>query len=49
VPVDPERVDEFDPDAVPTVGQLLVELNQVPAETGDDKVWRLVGESIACS
>jgi len=27
VPVDPERIDEFDPEGVPTVGQLLKELD----------------------
>ena len=29
VPVDPRRVDEFDPENVPTVGQLLRELNDL--------------------
>lgn len=32
VPVDPRRIDEFDPEAVPTVGQLLRELNELKAE-----------------
>jgi DNA primase small subunit len=31
VPVDPERIDEFDPERVPTVGQLLRELDSVMA------------------
>ncbi|QRV77525.1 DNA primase small subunit [Ceratobasidium sp. AG-Ba] len=30
VPVDPARVDDFDPETVPSVGQLLQELNNVP-------------------
>lgn len=44
VPVDPGRADEFDPETVPTVGQLLRELDErsggseptsdMPAETG---------------
>ena len=29
VPVDPERIDEFDPGSVPTVGQLLRELDDI--------------------
>jgi DNA primase small subunit len=28
VPIDPERIDEFDPETVPTVGQLLRELDE---------------------
>ncbi|KAG9123351.1 hypothetical protein FRC07_015058 [Ceratobasidium sp. 392] len=37
VPVDPARVDEFDPETVPSVGQLLQELNNVPdAESGSE-------------
>ncbi|EJU02110.1 prim-pol domain-containing protein [Dacryopinax primogenitus] len=39
VPVDPEKVDKFDPEAVPTVGGLLYELNlsqQPKAEAGAD-------------
>lgn len=39
VPVDPERVGEFDPERVPTVGQLLRELDKVkegsPVEHGE--------------
>lgn len=31
VPVDPERVDDFDPEAVPTVGLLLRELDKAAA------------------
>jgi DNA primase small subunit len=35
VPIDPAHVDEFDPETVPSVGQLLQELNNVPnAEPG---------------
>jgi DNA primase small subunit len=33
VPVDPETIDEFDPELVPTVGQLLRELNTSTSET----------------
>ncbi|KZT62405.1 prim-pol domain-containing protein [Calocera cornea HHB12733] len=39
VPVDPEKVDEFDPETVPTLGGLLYELNlseQPKAEDGGD-------------
>ncbi|ORY34842.1 hypothetical protein BCR39DRAFT_515096 [Naematelia encephala] len=32
VPVDPSLVDEFDPDTVPTVGELLNELDRIPPE-----------------
>lgn len=32
VPVNPALVDQFDPETVPTVGQLLNELNSVPSE-----------------
>lgn len=37
VPVDPERIDEFDPDTVPTVGQLLQELDAAKAESGTEE------------
>jgi DNA primase small subunit len=33
VPVDPSTIDEFDPEAVPTVEQLLQELNNAGSET----------------
>jgi DNA primase small subunit len=33
VPVDPERVGEFDPEGVPTVGQLLRELDKAKEES----------------
>ena len=37
VPVDPERIDEFDPELVPTVGLLLRELDATTAEsTGEE-------------
>ncbi|KAG8711876.1 hypothetical protein FRC09_020374 [Ceratobasidium sp. 395] len=37
VPVDPARVNDFDPETVPSVGQLLQELNHVPdAEPGSE-------------
>jgi DNA primase small subunit len=32
VPVDPDKIDEFDPELVPTVGQLLRELDAVASE-----------------
>jgi DNA primase small subunit len=32
VPVDPQRIDEFDPERVPTVGQLLHELDAVKTD-----------------
>ena len=37
VPVDPAHVDEFNPEAVPTVGQLLSELESSPAEGSEDQ------------
>jgi DNA primase small subunit len=37
VPVDPEKIDEFDPHTVPTVGQLLQELDAGTSEsTGEE-------------
>ncbi|KAG8720422.1 hypothetical protein FRC08_000295 [Ceratobasidium sp. 394] len=37
VPVDPARVNDFDPETVPSVGQLLQELDNVPsAEPGSE-------------
>ena len=33
VPVDPERIDDFDPELVPTVGQLLRELDATTSES----------------
>jgi len=37
VPVDPEKIDEFDPELVPTVGQLLRELDATtPESTGEE-------------
>ncbi|RDB25171.1 DNA primase small subunit, partial [Hypsizygus marmoreus] len=35
VPVDPERIEEFDPETVPTVSQLLKELDQVGKAEGE--------------
>nr|ODN91157.1 DNA primase small subunit [Cryptococcus depauperatus CBS 7841]ODN95537.1 DNA primase small subunit [Cryptococcus depauperatus CBS 7855] len=35
VPVDPNRIEDFDPEDVPTVGQLLSELDAIKAENGD--------------
>jgi DNA primase small subunit len=37
VPVNPSLVDEFDPATVPTVGDLLNELNQVPADASEGR------------
>lgn len=37
VPVDPERVDEFDPEAVPDVGMLLKELDEAGNMDVDDE------------
>ncbi|KIY43299.1 prim-pol domain-containing protein [Fistulina hepatica ATCC 64428] len=36
VPIDPARIDEFDPTTVPTVGQLLTELASAPAKKAAD-------------
>lgn len=38
VPVEPSQVDEFDPAGVPTVGQLLRELDQTHAESMEEDV-----------
>ncbi|KAH9846541.1 prim-pol domain-containing protein [Lenzites betulinus] len=35
VPVDPRTIDEFDPERVPTVGQLLRELDRAPAPAAE--------------
>ena len=35
VPVDPEHIDEFDPGSVPTVGQLLRELDDLGKADGE--------------
>lgn len=37
VPVDPETIDEFDPGLVPTVGQLLRELDAVTPESSGEE------------
>ena len=44
MPVNPSLVDEFDPETVPTVGDLLNELNQNPADPNDDR--RMEGEHV---
>lgn len=36
MPVDPTRIDEFDPAQVPTVGQLLTEIDEAMAIAGED-------------
>ena len=38
MPVDPLRVDRFDPESVPSVGQLLRELNDLESNAGADNV-----------
>ncbi|BEJ15644.1 hypothetical protein CspHIS471_0502490 [Cutaneotrichosporon sp. HIS471] len=38
VPVDPEKVDDFDPDTVPTVGELLAELDRAPPSDSNGKM-----------
>jgi DNA primase small subunit len=49
VPIDPEAIDEFDPELVPTVGQLLRELDAAaPESTGEEHsglsaLWRPAG------
>lgn len=35
VPVDPERIESFDPEKVPTVGQLLKELDSIGSSSGE--------------
>ena len=50
VPVDPETIDGFDPELVPTVGQLLRELDAAIPETngeehsGRSSLWRPAGK-----
>ena len=46
MPIDPEKVHDFDPDGVPTVGQLLVELENAPPApvSEDEKAKRADGE-----
>ncbi|CAD6570466.1 MAG: hypothetical protein TREMPRED_005855 [Tremellales sp. Tagirdzhanova-0007] len=41
VPVNPSIVNDFDPDTVPTVGDLLNELDRLPPDNLDDKTRRL--------
>lgn len=43
VPVNPSLVDDFDPATVPTVGDLLNELDRIPKENGEEKARRLEG------
>ncbi|KAK4685798.1 hypothetical protein P7C73_g4340, partial [Tremellales sp. Uapishka_1] len=38
VPINASLVDEFDPETVPTVGDLLVQLDRVPAQNGDESI-----------
>lgn len=44
VPVNPSLVDDFNPDTVPTVGDLLNELDRIPAENGEEKARKVEGE-----
>ena len=47
MPVDPTRIDEFDPVKVPTVGQLLKEIDEtmvVHNEDGAEGAQRLPGK-----
>jgi DNA primase small subunit len=45
VPVNPALVDEFDPETVPTVGDLLNELDHLPTDTDDiAKARKVEGE-----
>ena len=37
VPVDPDKIDEFDPELVPTVGQLLRELDATTSESAGEE------------
>jgi len=40
-------VDDFDPETVPTVGELLNELDRMPADDGEEKARRTEGMAIA--
>ena len=47
VPVDPTKIDEFDPARVPTVGQLLKEVDEamvINSEDGDEGARNLPGK-----
>jgi DNA primase small subunit len=43
VPVNPALAEEFDPETVPTVGELLHELNGIPAESEEAKGRKMEG------
>ncbi|THH01494.1 hypothetical protein EW145_g6899 [Phellinidium pouzarii] len=45
VPVDPGRVDEFDPEKVPTVGKLLRELDELTTDTAMEVESEAFGDS----
>jgi DNA primase small subunit len=45
VPVNPAVAEEFDPETVPTVGQLLHELNGISAESDEAKGRKMEGGS----
>jgi len=42
VPINPSLVSEFDPDAVPTVGDLLNELDRIPSDAGENEGKRRI-------
>lgn len=46
VPINPALIDQFDPETVPTVGELLRDLDNVP--TNQDDKTRIEGESRWC-
>jgi DNA primase small subunit len=49
VPVDPTKIEEFDPVKVPTVGQLLKEVDEamvVNNEEGAEEAQHLLGKSL---
>lgn len=48
VPVNPALAEEFDPETVPTVGELLHELNGIPAESEETKGRKMEG-GLICS
>lgn len=47
VPVDPERIDEFDPEGVPTVGGLLRELDEAGQMDVDGEAEHHGGELLS--
>lgn len=43
VPINPALIDEFDPETVPTVSDLLNELDHLPPTEGEEKAKRVEG------